>query len=93
MPQLTKTLILEQPIEWDGTMKNELELRELTAGQLQEVESLGLKNRVEHALKLMSLSCGLPPPALKGLLARDYNRATDFILSFLSDAPLAGAAS
>ncbi|MBP6010618.1 MAG: phage tail assembly protein [Alphaproteobacteria bacterium] len=92
MPQLMKTIVLEEPLEWNGQTYTELTLKELTAGQLQEALNGETKNRVEQTMKFISLSTGLPAVALKGLLARDYSRAQDFILDFLS-APLDGGAS
>lgn len=76
----TMALALSKPVEFGGEMLAELNLKEPTAGQLEQISAVPSH---QAGIKAVSLSAGVPEKVIRDLSARDFKRAENFVLTFI----------
>lgn len=79
-----------QPLGGQGEVIRTLELREPTAGELAKA-SVG--NGIESNILLIADITKQPPALIRNMGARDYSKATGFLLGFLNPDREIGASS
>lgn len=77
-PPATKSIPLRTPIDLGGDQKTTLDLREPTAG---EIDDMGREK--SPAIFLISQVTGLPPAICRKIPAREYGAAWAYLGSFL----------
>jgi len=86
--ELEKTIQLRKPITLGGVVYDKLELREPTAGELEEsskaTTSLGM------VISLIQIVAKVPKSVARGLCQRDMQEANDFLASFGKDSQRIG---
>jgi hypothetical protein len=79
-----------QPLGGQGEVVRELHLREPTAGELAKSQ---VRNGIESNILLIAEITKQPPGLIRNMGARDYSKATSFLLGFLNPDRETGASS